>query len=97
MSKHERHETCVYIGPAALCPIPDQDQPYILITGDQEDWVQPLIQERLKRMPEVNCLQSGKTRSGNLEQPKPGIRLITQASTEFLKKKMLDGAIRAGI
>ena len=56
MSKHERHETCVYIGPAALCPIPEQDQPYILITGDQEDWVQPLIQERLKRMPEGQLL-----------------------------------------
>ena len=52
MSQHKRHEASVYIGPAALCPEPDHDRPYLLITGDQDDWVQPLIQERVKRTPE---------------------------------------------
>ena len=52
MSQHERHEAFIYIGPAALCPNPERDRPYLLITGDQDDWVQPLIQERVKRTPE---------------------------------------------
>ena len=47
MSQHERHEALVYIGPAALCPKPEEGKPYVLITGDQEDWVKPLIEERL--------------------------------------------------
>ena len=47
MSQKERHEACVYIGPAALCPKLDEGTPYVLITGDQQDWVKPLIQERL--------------------------------------------------
>ena len=47
MSQHERHEACVYIGPAALCPKPEEGKPYVLITGDQEEWVKPLIEERL--------------------------------------------------
>ena len=47
MSQQNRHEACVYIGPAALCPKHEEGKPYILITGDQEEWVKPLIQERL--------------------------------------------------
>jgi len=49
MSRHERHETVVYIGPAALCPKFDDGRPYLLITGDQEDWALALIKERTKR------------------------------------------------
>ena len=47
MSPQNRHEAFVYIGPAALCPKHEEVKPYIIITGDQEDWVKPLIQERL--------------------------------------------------
>ena len=57
MSQHKRHEASVYIGPAALCPEPDHDRPYLLITGDQDDWVQPLIQERVKRTPDNRLLK----------------------------------------
>ena len=52
MSQQEGHEAYVYIGPAALCPSPTPDQAYVLITGDQEPWALPLIQERVKRDPE---------------------------------------------
>ena len=54
MSQKERHEACVYIGPAALCPKLDEGKPYVLITGDQENWVNPLIQERLGGRKESN-------------------------------------------
>jgi glycosyltransferase involved in cell wall biosynthesis len=57
MSQHERHEASIYIGPAALCPNPEHDRPYLLITGDQDDWVQPLIQERVKRTPENHLFE----------------------------------------
>ena len=47
-----RHAACVYIGPAALCPNSEGDRPYVLITGDQDDWVEPLIRNRIQRDPE---------------------------------------------
>ena len=52
MSQHQGHEACVYIGPAALCPKPEDERSFLLITGDQGDWVQPVIQERLNQIPE---------------------------------------------
>ncbi len=36
----------VYIGPAALCPCPNIKSQLIVITGDQGEWVEPLIQQR---------------------------------------------------
>ena len=36
----------VYLGPAALCPPPDPDQPFLVISGDQEDWATALIRQR---------------------------------------------------
>ena len=49
MSQQGRRETQVYIGPAALCPKFDDNKPYLLITGDQDEWALTLIQERTKR------------------------------------------------
>ena len=57
MSQHTRHEASVYIGPAALCPSAMHDRPYLLITGDQEDWVQPLVQERVERTSENHLFE----------------------------------------
>ena len=54
MSQHKRHDLCVYIGPAALCPTPEEDRPFIVITGDQDEWALPLIQERARRRPKAN-------------------------------------------
>ena len=54
MSQHKRHDLCVYIGPAALCPTPEEDSPFVVITGDQDEWALPLIQERAKRKPKAN-------------------------------------------
>ena len=36
----------IYIGPAALCPCPNINSQLIVITGDQGEWVEPLIQQR---------------------------------------------------
>ena len=38
----------IYIGPAALCPCPNVNSQLIVITGDQGEWVEPLIQQRSK-------------------------------------------------
>ena len=49
MSQRKGSEAIVYIGPASLCPMPEASRPYILITGDQDDWTLPLILKRTKR------------------------------------------------
>ena len=54
MSQHKRHDLCVYIGPAALCPTPEDDRPFIVITGDQDEWALPLIQKRANRKPRAD-------------------------------------------
>ena len=36
----------VYIGPASLCPCPNIDSQLLAITGDQGEWVLPLIEQR---------------------------------------------------
>ena len=36
----------IYIGPAALCPCPNINSQFIVITGDQGTWVEPLIKLR---------------------------------------------------
>ena len=51
MSQRKGSEAIVYIGPASLCPMPEASRPYILITGDQDEWTLPLISKRTKRKP----------------------------------------------
>ena len=40
----------VYIGPAALCPCPNINSQFIVITGDQGVWVEPLIELRSQKV-----------------------------------------------
>ena len=46
-AKHNRIKYLhVYIGPASLCPCPNIDSQLLAITGDQGEWVLPLIEQR---------------------------------------------------
>ena len=54
MPQQDGHEAQIYIGPAALCPCPETDGPYLVITGDQEPWALQLIQEKTKKRKSQN-------------------------------------------
>ena len=54
MPQQDGHEAQIYIGPAALCPCPETDGPYLVITGDQEPWALRLIQEKTKKRKSQN-------------------------------------------
>ena len=40
------HEGYIYIGPASLCPCPEINIPFLIITGDSNKYAKTLIQER---------------------------------------------------
>ena len=40
------HEGYIYIGPASLCPCPDVNTPFLIITGDDNKYAKILIEER---------------------------------------------------
>ena len=42
------HEGYIYIGPASLCPCPDINTPFLVITGDNNKYAIILIQQHSK-------------------------------------------------
>ena len=48
MSSNYKHESLIYVGPAALCPKSAENRHLIVITGDKSKWARKLIEKRTK-------------------------------------------------
>ena len=46
MSSNYKHESLIYIGPAALCPKSIENRDLLVITGDKYKWARKLIERR---------------------------------------------------
>ena len=44
------HGGYIYVGPASLCPCPDLNTPFLIITGDDNKYAKILIHERAARL-----------------------------------------------
>nr|WP_115094642.1 glycosyltransferase [Synechococcus sp. UW106] len=49
MNSEVEYELWVYIGPVSLCPKPEKNRPFLVITGDQDEATSSLTQKRINR------------------------------------------------